>query len=118
MSGDTDKAISVQVPAYIADYIYSVIPGNQFNLAQDSPGYYTFPCDYEVNITFIFGGVEFPIHPLDIGIPSSVLGDTTSSDANTCIGTVSSRFQSKLIRVLDCSYLEYLVPAYLQQYCR
>jgi hypothetical protein len=34
-----------------------------------------FPCNAEVNVTFIFGGQEFPVHPLDI-LDSPIDGDS------------------------------------------
>ncbi|EMD37877.1 hypothetical protein CERSUDRAFT_114514 [Gelatoporia subvermispora B] len=56
-----------QVPKAVADGIYGRFPQASFqNVTQAGLGpVWTLPCDVEVNITFKFGGVSFPIHPLD-----------------------------------------------------
>ena len=42
--------------------MYSKIPGA--TLAVDS-GIYVVPCEAKVEITFILGGIEYPVHPID-----------------------------------------------------
>ncbi|OCH95148.1 acid protease [Obba rivulosa] len=56
-----------QVPKSVADGIYGRFPQASFqNVTQGGIGLtWTLPCDIEVNITFKFGGVSIPIHPLD-----------------------------------------------------
>ena len=52
------------------------------------------PCDIEVNVTFKFGGVAFPVNPLD----TTVDLNATDNDGNRiCFGavrTISGRWQN------------------------
>jgi hypothetical protein len=69
-----------QVPRKMADAIYGRVQGA--NYSQSNGGIWTVPCTQELNISFTFGGVNIPIHPLDV----------VSSDLNLgsyCAGTVS-----------------------------
>jgi hypothetical protein len=69
----------------VADAIYGRIPSAEFVRLPNNPGYWRFPCDYELNVTFLFGGIEFPIHPLDLAIqenpddPMTLCGSTVSA---------------------------------------
>jgi len=68
-----------QVPRAMSDAIYGRVQGAQYDTNTEQ---WTLPCDQELNITFMFGGQAYPIHPLD----------TSSSDlksGNFCIGAVS-----------------------------
>ncbi|EJD00455.1 acid protease [Fomitiporia mediterranea MF3/22] len=70
----------------ISDAIYGRVPGAVF-VTQDgseSPGYWRVPCDYELNVTFSFGGVKYPIAPLDLTMPEQ--GDS-SEKLTTCMST-------------------------------
>ncbi|KAH9969733.1 aspartic peptidase domain-containing protein [Russula dissimulans] len=72
-----------QVPKYVSDAIYSGIPGAQFeNLTTTGP-IWTLPCNYEVNVTLLFGNISFPMHPLDV---SFSLLDTMGTQR--CVGGV------------------------------
>lgn len=76
-----------QVPGYLSDAIYGRVPGAVFvDDSSSPPGYWTVPCNYELNVSFVFGGVRIPIHPLDLTVPfdssSNIIGN------NTCMGTV------------------------------
>lgn len=73
-----------QVPRDVADAIYGRVPSAEYD---ETSEIWTLPCDVELNITFKFGGVDFPIHPLD-----TVSNDIPTKDSagNTvCIGAVS-----------------------------
>lgn len=73
-----------QVPRDVADAIYGRVPSAEYDETNEI---WTLPCDIELNITFKFGGVDFPIHPLD-----TVSSDIPTKDANgntVCIGAVS-----------------------------
>jgi Eukaryotic aspartyl protease len=73
-----------QVPRSMSDAIYGRVPGAVYDTMN---GYWTVPCDSLVNLTFIFGGVEVFIHPLDV-----VMSEFGYKDANgniACIGSVS-----------------------------
>jgi hypothetical protein len=49
-----------------ARHLYEAIYGSLSGATENDAGTELFPCDSEVNVTFIFGGQEFPVHPLDI----------------------------------------------------
>ena len=77
----------VQVPKAVADAIYGRIPGAEFIEKKGQlSNFWKIPCDYEVNISFVFSGIEYPIHPLDTNV---MFNDTTINEVN-CIGGVSS----------------------------
>ena len=58
---DTGTSLA-QIPREYADVIYGSIPGAQI---LRSSGIYIVPCDTKVNLSFIFSGVEYPVHPID-----------------------------------------------------
>ena len=62
-----------QLPAHIIHSIYGRVPGAVYiPRSGTESGYYTnIPCDYELNVTFVFGGLEYRIHPLDLTFPES-----------------------------------------------
>lgn len=73
-----------QVPRYISDAIYGRVPGAVFDQKSQ---YWTVPCDSLINLSFMFGGVEIPVHPLD-----TVMSEFKYKDANgksACVGSVS-----------------------------
>jgi hypothetical protein len=51
-----------QMPKSMVDAIYRQVPGSQFS-AKDK--LWVLPCDSEINVVFKFGGVSYPVHPLD-----------------------------------------------------
>jgi hypothetical protein len=63
----------------IADAIYSFLPTAQFDIAANA---WHLPCKEEVKMTIRFGGVDIPIHPMDI------ISDVRGPDG-TCLGSVS-----------------------------
>ena len=58
---DTGTSLS-QIPQSYGDAIYGSIPGAEFDETQ---GIYTVPCSAEISLSFIFNGIEYPIHPID-----------------------------------------------------
>ncbi|KIJ48660.1 hypothetical protein M422DRAFT_28375 [Sphaerobolus stellatus SS14] len=62
-----------QLPTVIIDAIYSDIPGARYDLDQTG---WVLPCKEEVNLTFIVGGQNYPVHPFDtvMNIPDLGLG--------------------------------------------
>ncbi|KLO13868.1 acid protease [Schizopora paradoxa] len=70
------------VPENVASAIYGRVPGSVLN---QTDGYWMIPCSYELNISFSFGGVKYPIHPLDLSLPFDPNGDALADDM--CIGT-------------------------------
>ncbi|THV05264.1 acid protease [Dendrothele bispora CBS 962.96] len=86
-----DSGFSIpQLPGSIVDKIYGKIPGAQFfddaaAIAPDLQGLenvWRIPCDYEVNVSFVFAGQEFPISPLDLSVD---VGEKDSSGKEICI---------------------------------
>ncbi|KAJ7451632.1 aspartic peptidase A1 [Mycena latifolia] len=51
-----------QVPRDMSDAIYGRVQGAVYDSDNE---WWTVPCGQELNLTFSFGGVQFPIHPLD-----------------------------------------------------
>jgi len=52
-----------QVPRAVSDAIYGRVNGASYSVEH---GVWLIPCGQELNITVVFGGVSFPVHPLDI----------------------------------------------------
>jgi len=63
-----------QVPRKMSDAIYGRVQGASYST---NDGLWYVPCDQYLNLSFVFGGVNLPIHPLDI-----VSNDLPSSDSN------------------------------------
>ena len=43
------------------------------------------PCDVELNVTLNFGGVSYPIHPLDT-VMNDITGPSDSNGSPSCVG--------------------------------
>lgn len=74
-----------QVPRTVSDAIYGRVPGAVFDTKNE---FWTVPCDSLLSISFVFGGVQIPIHPLD-----TVMSEFNYQNANgttVCVGSVSS----------------------------
>ncbi|KDQ56686.1 hypothetical protein JAAARDRAFT_194660 [Jaapia argillacea MUCL 33604] len=77
---DTGNSLS-QVPTYYANAIYGSIKGA--NLTDDG---WQLPCSTKLNVSFVFGGVTYPVHPLD----ATYAGDVDDSGAPICYGAFSA----------------------------
>ncbi|KIP04220.1 hypothetical protein PHLGIDRAFT_129664 [Phlebiopsis gigantea 11061_1 CR5-6] len=73
-----------QVPKAVADAFYSRVPGAQLTNYSGLGEVYTMPCDVELNVTFKFSNVSYPIHPLDTSLSS--LGKTDALGNPVCVG--------------------------------
>ncbi|KAI0341939.1 acid protease [Trametopsis cervina] len=73
-----------QVSQHIADSIYARIPGAVFQNVTGFGQAYTLPCSAEVNVTFLFHNISFPIHPLDATLELNREDDLGSP---LCVGT-------------------------------
>lgn len=73
-----------QVPRKMSDMIYGRVPGAVYN--EDSE-IWTVPCSQMINLTFKFGGHDFPIHPLDVSSSDFNMIDKTGNPV--CVGAVS-----------------------------
>ncbi|THV05270.1 acid protease [Dendrothele bispora CBS 962.96] len=76
-----DSGFSIpQLPAYIVDSIYGRIPGAEFiengtTLHPDLGSLvnvWRIPCEYEVNVSFVFAGQEYPVSPLDLSMDTQL----------------------------------------------
>ncbi|KAF8443005.1 aspartic peptidase domain-containing protein [Boletus edulis BED1] len=79
---DTGFSFS-QVPPYVAEALYSNIPGAKLINVSDGAQAWQLDCDQEINATFLFGGVEFPIHPLDLNLD---IGAEDDKGNPQCVG--------------------------------
>ena len=73
----------------VSDAIYSKVPGAQLTNVSNLGEIYTLPCKAEVNVTFVFSGTKYPIHPLDTNMNGTDLGITDGTGTDICIGAVS-----------------------------
>lgn len=74
-----------QVPAAVADAIYGRVPGANFTSFPNTGPIWTVPCSVELNITLKFGGVSFPVSPLDTTL--SDLNEKDSDGNLVCVGS-------------------------------
>jgi len=70
-----------QVPRAMSDAIYGRVQGAVYNEASEV---WTIPCSQEVNLTFQFGGLSYPIHPLDVSSSDFNMVDATGTPV--CVG--------------------------------
>ena len=73
-----------QVPRYVSDAIYGRVPGAVYDTKSQ---FWTVPCDSLINVSFKFGGVEIPIHPLDTAMSEFNYKDASGNVK--CVGSVS-----------------------------
>jgi len=70
-----------QVPPNVADAIYGRVQGAIW-VSDAPPGpIWQIPCDQLLNVSFYIGGVEIPVHPLDLNI-----GWTLPNGTSVCYG--------------------------------
>ena len=62
---DSGTSAGFAPEAYI-DFIYGSIPGALKQQTPDGSATYTIPCSAEPQLSFVFGGIEIPINPIDI----------------------------------------------------
>ncbi|KAI0358431.1 acid protease [Trametes cingulata] len=75
-----------QVPKSVADAIYSRVPGAKYvYISATATPVWTLPCDVELNITFKFNGVSYPVHPLDT-VMDDLSGPLDDNGEPTCVG--------------------------------
>ncbi|KAI0675315.1 acid protease [Trametes maxima] len=75
-----------QVTKGIANAIYARVPGAKFQNVAGAPGQmWTIPCSTELNVTFLFANVSFPVHPLDT-VTSAFHGPPDANGDPTCVG--------------------------------
>jgi len=70
-----------QVPRTVSDAIYGRVQGAEWSASNQA---WLVPCGQLINVTFNFGGVSYPIHPLDVS--SSDFGVTFANGNPACMG--------------------------------
>ncbi|KAJ8518401.1 hypothetical protein ONZ45_g4523 [Pleurotus djamor] len=70
-----------QVPRDVSDAIYGRVQGAQYDVENE---YWTVPCGQYIPLTFRFGGIEYPVHPLDVVNDDFALTDKLGK--RVCIG--------------------------------
>ncbi|KAM5530347.1 hypothetical protein V8D89_015988 [Ganoderma adspersum] len=81
---DTGSLLSALPPAAV-DAIYGSVPGAVYDNVTEA---WLVPCDRSPNLTFVFGGQSFPIHPLDLTFPiinTLPINDQWDTDVTECI---------------------------------
>lgn len=71
-----------QVPRELSDAIYGRVRGAIYDAKNE---WWTVPCGQELNISFNFGGINYPIHPLDT--VNDNFGIRDANGEKICIGT-------------------------------
>ncbi|KAI0349533.1 acid protease [Trametes cingulata] len=83
---DTGASFAL-MPAAAVNAIYSNIPGAAFD--QKSNGWLV-PCDATASVSFVFGGQEYPVHPLDLSLPSGTqVTDANGQKATVCLAGIA-----------------------------
>jgi len=95
-------------PRSVSDAIYSGVSGAKFTNVSGLGGIWTLPCDQEVNFSFVFSGVKFPIHPLDANMNGTDLGLTLSNGDSVCFGPVGATVF--VIRAILTGFLSQFQP--------
>ncbi|KAI0697717.1 acid protease [Cerioporus squamosus] len=84
---DTGFSLPPLPPAAV-DAIYSKIPGAVF---WTSPiiNSWIIPCNSSTDLSFVFGGKEYPVHPLDLTLPQviPILENGTDKNVTICVAT-------------------------------
>jgi hypothetical protein len=96
-----------QVPRTMSDSIYGCVQGAQYDTKEQL---WLVPCDQLLNISFNFGGVNYPIHPLDT--VSSDFNMTDSSGNPACIGTVGIQLSICRSFAQICSQFQPITTAF------
>lgn len=71
-----------QVPRDISDAIYGRVQGAVYNSTNE---WWTVPCGQLLNVSLNFGGINYPVHPLDT--VDNNFGITNENGTNVCIGS-------------------------------
>ncbi|PIL33895.1 hypothetical protein GSI_03601 [Ganoderma sinense ZZ0214-1] len=79
------------LPTAAANAVYSKISGAVlYNTSVDMLNGWLIPCDFSpVNLSFILGGMEYPVHPLDLFMPFPVpiIDNGTERNVTVCAST-------------------------------
>lgn len=73
-----------QVPRSVSDAIYGRVQGAEWSPSSQA---WLVPCGQLINVTLNFGGISYPVHPLDVS--STDFGVMFMNGNPACLGTVS-----------------------------
>ncbi|KAF8195466.1 aspartic peptidase domain-containing protein [Pholiota molesta] len=79
-----------QLPRSVVDGIYGRLRDSEFHEVSGIGGVYVLPCAQEVNVTLVFSGKSYPMHPLDMTLEPTSIGLPalhTRQGQSACIGT-------------------------------
>ncbi|KAI1785864.1 acid protease [Ganoderma leucocontextum] len=82
---DTGSSFPALPPAAV-DAIYGSVSGAVYD---DISQLWLVPCDRSPNLTFVFGGQQFPVHPLDLTypVPVTLPINDWDTDITACVNT-------------------------------
>jgi len=80
---DTGTSV-ITAPQFYVDAIYKNVPGVQA-VADAPPGFYFVPCETKFNVSAVFAGIEYPIHPMDLIRVDSSEDNSTAVCINTIV---------------------------------
>ncbi|KAH9949576.1 acid protease [Amylocystis lapponica] len=95
-----------QVPRAVSDAIYGRVPGANFTSYTQTGQVWTVPCNVELNVTFKFGGISFPVNPVDTSSDAFYVKDANGD--SVCIGTfqpITSAASSDFDMILGMAFL-------------
>ncbi|OJT05040.1 Vacuolar aspartic protease [Trametes pubescens] len=74
------------LPPAAVDAIYKSVPGAVFS---QTAGAYVIPCNSSTMLSFVFGGQEFLIHPLDLALPFAIpiVKNGATTNVTICLAT-------------------------------
>ncbi|KAF5325311.1 hypothetical protein D9619_009569 [Psilocybe cf. subviscida] len=75
------------VPVALMDAIYSKVPG-AIQYTDGTAHIWILPCNTTTNVELVFGGVRYPIHPLDLSTFSDPIS-INGQDMITCVSTIN-----------------------------
>ncbi|KZT08350.1 acid protease [Laetiporus sulphureus 93-53] len=87
-----------QVPSTVADAFYSRVPGTNFTICSW--------CWRELNITFKFGGINFPVNPLDASL--AMFNERNADGEPVCVSSfhpITSAASSEYDMILGMAFL-------------
>ncbi|KAH9934492.1 aspartic peptidase domain-containing protein [Epithele typhae] len=93
-------------PLESARAIYAMINGAQEIDGGGGNYYYSVPCDTKVNITWTFGGVTYPMHPIEVAPP------LVDANGTTCLGAISAGAVPEADWLLGAAFLRNMYALY------
>ncbi|KAF9227375.1 acid protease [Gyrodon lividus] len=107
LTGIIDTGTSfIYVPESTADGVYALIPGSA-PAPGYGDGYYYYPCDSQVQISFVFNNQKFALDARDFNLGVSY------GDPSTCIGAIIGSGSSDAIAIIPGdSFLKSYVSVY------